>query len=83
MCKKIIEYVSIIYHYKVNTSSVKYEGVEKLLEWEQGFFLTNVDLKLLGFKPFERKVLSKWNVLYPSGSQILHQNLMNLWAEQP
>lgn len=45
---------------------MKCEHVAKLLEQEQGFPLTNIGLKLLGFKPFERKDLSKWNFLYPS-----------------
>lgn len=57
-------------------SSVICEAVEKLLE--QDFPLTNTDSKLLGFKPFERKVLSKWNFLYPSDSHALHQNLDEL-----
>lgn len=59
-------------------SSVICEAVEKLLEQEQDFPLTNTDSKLLGFKPFERKVLSKWNFLYPSDSHALHQNLDEL-----
>lgn len=61
-----------------DVSSVTCEGVEKLLEWEQGFPLTNIDSKLLGFKPFQRKALSKWNFLYPHDTHILHQNLDEL-----
>lgn len=55
--------------------SVKCKYVAELLEWEQGFLLNNVGLKLTGFKPLEKKDLSKWNFLYPSDSHILHKNL--------
>lgn len=54
---------------------MKCEHAAKFLEWEQDFPLTKTGLKLLGFKPFERKDLSKWNFLYPSDSHTLHKNL--------
>lgn len=62
--------------------SVKCENVAKLREWEQGFPLTNIGLKLLGFKPFERKDLSKWSFVYPSDSHILHKNLGGAWTHR-
>lgn len=61
--------------------SGKCKHVAKLLEQEKGFPLTNVDLKLFGFKPFKRKDLSKWDFLYPSDSHIL-PNIHTIYIRQ-